>query len=495
MKQVILKGKVDVTVYIWIPDSSSTTGAGLTGLVFNSSGLVCYYVRPLGSATQLTLATQTVTGAHSDGGFVEVSSTNMPGLYRLDLSDAICAAGVDSVVVELKGATNMAPVVLEIQLSAFDLQDADPGVDVVKWLGTAPLTPNTAGVPRVDLDLIEGSNVSTSTAQLGVNMVSGAAGAITASVIATDAIDADAIAAGAIDAAAIADGAIDRAAFAADTGLQTTRSGTAQAGAAGSITLDASASATDDIYNDQWVYITGATGAGQARRISDYVGSTKVASVEPNWQVNPDSSSTFAILPSGRVDVGAWLGAIVNALISGRVDANAQVVGDKTGYSIGTGGIVAGSFAAGAIDAAAIATGAIDADALAADAITAAKVASGTIDAATFAAGAIDAASIATGAITAAKFAAGAVDAAALAADAANEIRDAVWAKAMTELGAVPGVTASVIDALEWLFLLARNKRTCTSTTETLRNDADSSSIATASVSDDGTTATRNEWA
>jgi hypothetical protein len=34
------------------------------------------------------------------------------------------------------------------------------------------------------------------------------------------------------------------------------------------------------------------------------------------------------------MDLGKWLGLAPNALISGRVDANAQVVGDKSGYSL-----------------------------------------------------------------------------------------------------------------------------------------------------------------
>jgi hypothetical protein len=120
-KLSIVKASTDVTVYVFIQDSSATTGAGLTGLVYNSSGLVASYVRPLAARAALSLATQTVTGAHSDGGFVEVDATNMPGWYRLDLSDAVCATGVDFVGVALKGATNMAPVNLEIQLTTFDL--------------------------------------------------------------------------------------------------------------------------------------------------------------------------------------------------------------------------------------------------------------------------------------------------------------------------------------------------------------------------------------
>jgi hypothetical protein len=123
MKRQIKGGGVDVSLYLFILDSTSTTGAGKTGLVFNSAGLVCYYVRPLGSATALTLITQTVTGAHADGGFIEIDATNMPGIYRLDLSDAIIAAGKTSVTVMLKGATGMAPLPLELELVAYDPDD------------------------------------------------------------------------------------------------------------------------------------------------------------------------------------------------------------------------------------------------------------------------------------------------------------------------------------------------------------------------------------
>lgn len=124
MKLQLLKDSVDVTLIIFIQDSSSAIGAGLTGLVFNSAGLTAYYARPLVAATQLTLVTQTVTGAHSDGGFVEIDATNLPGFYRLDLSDPILAVGVDSVALLLKGATDMAPLPIEIQLTDFDLNSA-----------------------------------------------------------------------------------------------------------------------------------------------------------------------------------------------------------------------------------------------------------------------------------------------------------------------------------------------------------------------------------
>ena len=73
--------------------------------------------------------------------------------------------------------------------------------------------------------------------------------------------------------------------------------GTAQGGAAGSITLAAGASGSNDTYNGRVLSIVAGTGAGQAPRIiTDYVGSTKVASVSPNWVVQPDATSVYLIL-------------------------------------------------------------------------------------------------------------------------------------------------------------------------------------------------------
>jgi hypothetical protein len=93
-------------------------------------------------------------------------------------------------------------------------------------------------------------------------------------------------------------GGITRATFAADTGLQSIRSNTAQAGAGSAVTLDTGASSVDDFYNSTALLLTGGTGAGQVRTIIDYVGSTRVATVDEPWATNPDNTSTFAIFPS-----------------------------------------------------------------------------------------------------------------------------------------------------------------------------------------------------
>lgn len=76
------------------------------------------------------------------------------------------------------------------------------------------------------------------------------------------------------------------------------RTATAQAGGASTITLDTGASTADDFYNTDFVTLTAGTGAGQTRTISDYVGSTKVATVSVAWSTQPDSTSVFEIRES-----------------------------------------------------------------------------------------------------------------------------------------------------------------------------------------------------
>ena len=128
MKLDITKGTTSKMVEVFIQDSSSTTGAGLTGLVFNSAGLTAYYYENDAAlpTNAITLVTMTV-GTYASGGFIEVDSANMPGLYSLGIPDAALDGAsntADSVVIMLKGATNMAPVVLEIQLVDYNPYDA-----------------------------------------------------------------------------------------------------------------------------------------------------------------------------------------------------------------------------------------------------------------------------------------------------------------------------------------------------------------------------------
>jgi len=80
---------------------------------------------------------------------------------------------------------------------------------------------------------------------------------------------------------------------------QVFRSATAQAGTTSSITLDASASSTNDLYKYSIISIIAGTGAGQGRQCNGYTGSTKVATVGVNWTVAPSSDSVFMVTPLG----------------------------------------------------------------------------------------------------------------------------------------------------------------------------------------------------
>ena len=106
--------------YIYILDITSTTGAGKTGIAYNTSGLSGHYVRSAGSATSISFVAQTATAAWVSGGFAEVSSTLMPGIYRIDLPDAIFSTGSDKAIVMIRGASNTVPVTLEYQLVGSD---------------------------------------------------------------------------------------------------------------------------------------------------------------------------------------------------------------------------------------------------------------------------------------------------------------------------------------------------------------------------------------
>ena len=91
--------------------------------------------------------------------------------------------------------------------------------------------------------------------------------------------------------------------------------GTAQTGSTSTtIKLATGASATDDAYNGMYVTITSGTGNGQERLITDYVGSTRVATVDTAWTTTPDNTSVYAL----RVFTPNVVGQYINASPQGR---------------------------------------------------------------------------------------------------------------------------------------------------------------------------------
>lgn len=135
--------------------------------------------------------------------------------------------------------------------------------------------------------------------------------------------------AGAITSAKFAAGAIDAAALAADaaTEIRSLASGVADSGTATTMVDAARTEADIDYWKGQLVLFTSGTLLGQARLVTAFDPVTDTITFAPATTVAVAVGHTYEILPAGRVDLHSWLGAVVNALITGRVDANAQVIG------------------------------------------------------------------------------------------------------------------------------------------------------------------------
>ena len=77
-----LAGATSIPIDVFIQDSSSTTGAGLTGLAFNTANLQFWYHRDTAATpTSGALVTATV-GTWTSLGFKEIDATNFAGWYQ-----------------------------------------------------------------------------------------------------------------------------------------------------------------------------------------------------------------------------------------------------------------------------------------------------------------------------------------------------------------------------------------------------------------------------
>ena len=201
-------------------------------------------------------------------------------------------------------------------------------------------------------------------ADTGTDGVVLAADAITAAKIADDAFSSEHFATGCISADAVADGTIDAGALAADcitsakiaddalgaehiadslyAQLGIVTAGTAQSATSTTLVLAASSAFADDELNGAVVVITGGTGVGQSRVITNYTGSTDTAEVDA-WTTTPSGTITyvvFAASPASATSLPA-----VNLT---------QIAGSAVSTSTAQLGVNVVSVTADAIDAAAI---------------------------------------------------------------------------------------------------------------------------------------------
>jgi hypothetical protein len=460
------------------------------------------YVRQGAARTDFTLVTlASASAAHIDGGFILVDDTNMPGLYRLDVPDAAFTTGVDQVVIQLVAAsgknTVMRPIMVDI--TDVDLRDGVRGgltalpnavVD-----GAGGLVTSAGGATGID-DLATPTNITAGTITTVTNLttnndktgyalsatgvdaiwdetMAGHVTADTAGLVMNDWQDAgrldailDTIAADVVNIDGIvpsaAGDAMTLTAAAVDliwdellsghtTGGSTGKAlnnaasfivadGTCQATGQTStnIRLAVGESATNDIYKNDEIVITGGAGQGESALITAYDGTNKDCTVSPALVITCDGTSTYEILPAHvhaenlGADAVDGTSLANDAITSAKIAAGAITSSEAPNLDA----TVSSRMAEASIDTTG---GAVD------NVTTTANVT--TVNG--LAANVITAASINAAALTAAKFGAGAIDANALATDAVNEIRDAI----------LP-TQNSAFNNIEFLFVAASDGRT-----------------------------------
>lgn len=373
-KRTFLAGATSQTIDIFIQDSSSTVGAGLTGLVFNTASLTAYYRKgATGTPTAITLATQTAGGAWSSGGFVAVDGTNMPGVYRLDVPDTVFAS-TPYATIYLKGAANMAPNVSELEIVSYNPFD---GVR----LGLTAL-PNAAASASGGLPIL-GSNTTAISFTGGMTISNSGGSALTLSSSGSNGHGLTASGNGSGHGLLATGGATGNGI--SGVGGATSGNGINGAGTTNSRGINAAGAGS----GSGFAALGGLTGNG-------------IAAVGGGTSGNGINVTTTSGHGINLAPVGTNMHGILSTGGNGGTSDGIKAVA-------GTGGVPIRGDITGNI------TGAV----------------SGAVGSVTGAVG-----SVASGGISAASFAANAIDAAALAADAGTEIGTAVWATAARTLTA-----------------------------------------------------------
>jgi len=150
----IKAGTTGRSIPIRVQDSSSTTGALLSGLTASTSGLTCKYRRQ-GQATEqpVSLTASGVTlDTFTSGGFI--ADPILAGHYELQIPNAALQTGATYVVITLSGAANMVPLAILIELDAVDYQvDAFGALKPTASGRTLDVTANgNAGIDLANVD-------------------------------------------------------------------------------------------------------------------------------------------------------------------------------------------------------------------------------------------------------------------------------------------------------------------------------------------------------
>ena len=396
----------------------------------------------------------------SAGSFYEVQPRTAP-----TVASGVTAIGFTTIAIPVKNTDVLKVYVLGL---AGDTTTPDVITEIWEDDSLLPATAgNKLGVNATGQAGIDWGNVSNPTTTVALTGTTAGLidGAITAAKIASDAITAPKIADGAIDAATFAAGAINAAAIAADA--------ITDAKVASDVTIASVTGAVGSVAGNVGGSVASVVG-NVGGNVTGSVGS--VSSAVTVGTINANVVNASALAADAVAEIQSGLATATNV-----TSAQSAIQADIAAVQADTDDLQSriGSNGAG-LTALASATNLATANTN----ISAINTKLGTPAGATVSAD-----------VAAVKSDTGSIATSVAALPSASTIAMTILDTAIAEPTSVfSWSSATVRKILQWLAVLNRNKMTVTSTTQVVRNDADSATIATSTISDDNTTGVNGAW-
>ena len=102
--QPISKNETTYSVPVNSISKSINVYLGATGVSYNNSSLNVFYLRQNSNPVSIGLTFVSSTGSWKSGGFVEVDSSTLPGVYRFDLPNEMFVSGVNNANLIVRGS-------------------------------------------------------------------------------------------------------------------------------------------------------------------------------------------------------------------------------------------------------------------------------------------------------------------------------------------------------------------------------------------------------
>lgn len=135
--------------------TSYTEFINLIGTGYTIGNLKAYYTRVGSSPVEITLTSQTVNGAWTSGGFVEIDNNSMPGIYRFDVPNAVFSSGSSSAILQISNLStgDKAIIIYKFQdQQTLDFTQTFPNSNVAQSIGDALNAARSSGFGRWTLN-------------------------------------------------------------------------------------------------------------------------------------------------------------------------------------------------------------------------------------------------------------------------------------------------------------------------------------------------------